>query len=295
MNIIKKYLMFCLAILIFTKCSSDEPTIVKPVTDRYKLSFEVNSGIGEKHFKVKYYIEDKDSIVVNYDIYNTSITTIKDSITFDTHPNNIDFSLVMKETGTYLHQIKFKAEDLKENVTIRNYNDDDWYIMPTDLLTEKEFLNNLYNEHPNYFTSRHLKPNFFEPNYFYAFYSTNNSARRPGYHYENDVLKHKNTRGSLRIVIDNHFQNSSYNINVPNGWVIKELNGFTWLSSDTSINGSSDKTVEYILPGHLDNISVILKGDNTKATIYLMRKDGTVETVDIHSNNNEIITTNFEI
>lgn len=299
-----KYLILSTLFIILMNCTTDEtegnqnPEEENPITDRYKLSFQAISGNGEKHFKAIYKLGFDDPIVVDYDILETANTAITGFITFNTLPNVIKFDLEMKENGTYLHNFDVKIEDFQNNMVFGNISYDNWFIIPTDLLTEREFLNNLYNI---------SNPNSFEPrnNYKFKYRKAGSSyaySINPKYDYRDDVLVHKQTRGSLRIIVDNWDLNSHYTLNIPNAWAIKDYtiagnaNDFNnILTSENSFSNNIDKTYELILPGHNDTATITLQGDNTQATIYLMRKDGTTETINIHSENNELITTEFDI
>lgn len=304
----KKTTLFLLSLifLISTNCTSDETennseqeetNEENPRTDRYKLSFQAISGMGEKHFKAIYTLGNDEPIVVDYDIDNTASTALTGFITFNTLPNELNLQLEMKESGTYLYNFDVKIEDFQNNITIGDITYDGWYILPTDLLTEKDFLNDLYNNPPNQFEPK----NNYKFNYSKAGSSYGYSIS-PKYDYRDDVLVHRQTRGSLRIVVDNWDLNSNYSLNVPNGWAIRDYtiagnqNDYNnILTNENSFSDNIDKTYELILPGHNDNITITLQGDNTDATIYLMRKDGTTETVNVSSLNNELITTNFNL
>jgi len=299
-----KYLILSTLFIILTNCSTDETEENQnseeenPITDRYKLSFQAISGNGEKHFKAIYKLGFDEPIIVDYDILETANTAITGFITFNTLPNELKLELEMKENGTYLHNFNVKIEDFQNNITIGEMDYDGWYIIPTDLLTEREFLNDLYDiSNPNTFEPR----NNYKFKYGRAGSSTSVSLGRK-YDYRDDILVHKQTRGSLRIVVDNWDLNSDYTLNIPNGWAIRDYtiggnaNGYNnILTTENSFSNNVDKTYELILPGHNNTTTITLQGDNTQATIYLMRKDGTMETVNIHSENNELITTEFNL
>lgn len=303
MKTITKYLLSIILLIFLTNCSTEEtgtetePTDENPITDRYKLSFQAISGMGEKHFKAIYKLGSDEPIIVDYDIPTTSSVAVTGFITFNTLPNELKLELEMKENGTYLHNFDIKIEDLQNNMIFGDMSYDDWYILPTDLLTEKDYLNDLYNNPPNYFEPKN--------NYKFKYQKAGSSystAISPKYDYRDDVLVHRQTRGSLRIVVDNWDLNSNYTLNVPNGWAIRDYtiggndNDYNnILTNENSFSDNIDKTYELILPGHNDDVTITLQGDNTDATIYLMRKDGTTETVNISSQNNELITTNFNI
>lgn len=92
---------------------------------------------------------------------------------------------------------------------------------------------------------------------------------------------------------------NDYQLSIPNAWAIRDyvvgssLNNV--LSDTNTFNNNVNKTYELILPGHLSSTSINLKGVNVTATIYLMRKDGTTETVTVTSTNNQLMTTSFNL
>ena len=131
------------------------------------------------------------------------------------------------------------------------------------------------------------------------------------YDYRDDVLVHKLTRGSLRIVVDTAPPNlpSQYYLEAePNAWLIKDNsndpnNGYLNILEATSTlsqlhdfnSNNVDKTYELILPSHMSELTLKFRGDDASATIYLMRKDGTTETQTITTSNNQLQTLNFDL
>ena len=290
-----KYLGILLTILLFS-CSSnndDVPNIDNPnngenpsTTDRYKISFQAESNAGEKHFKATYVFNNGVPIVVNYDgNVSASGYITSNEIT------NIDFNLEMTSGSCWLKNIKMKIEDLQTGqIIIQSESSSDIFIISPDMLTEKSFLNNLYG---------YPVQSFYPQNNFkYHFYTLTNSYgfNFPNYSYKPEILVNKPTRGSLRIVVDNYNLNS-YQLSIPNAWAIRDYvigSGLNEILSDTNIfNNNVNKTYELILPGHLSNINVNLKGVNVSATIYLMRKNGITQTINVTSTNNQNIVTNL--
>jgi hypothetical protein len=293
-----RYLAIIFSIFLFS-CSSnndDIPNSDNPnngenptTTDRYKISFQAESNAGEKHFKATYVFNNGTPIVVNY---NGNITASG----FKTINNieDIDFTLEMTSGSCYLKNIKMKLEDLKTGrIVYQDLETSDQYIISPDMLTEQKFLNNLYGYPPQNFNPQN--------NYKYRFRQTSTTVtiNYPEYSYKPEILVNKPTRGSLRVVIHDSPDNG-YTLRIPNAWSIRDYAiGFCcneWLSEVNIFNSSQARAYDFILPGHLSNINVNLKGYNkVSATIYLMRKNGTTQTIDVTSTNNNNIVTNLTL
>ena len=191
----------------------------------------------------------------------------------------------------FLKNIKVKIEDTQTGQLIYQENkDNDFIIVPPDMLTEIVFLNNLNGTsgfHP-------------QNNYKYRFRKYQSALYQidvPNYSYKPEILVNKPTRGSLRVVIHT---NGSYILSIPKAWSIRDYAiGYCcneWLSDVTTFNGRYGRNYDFILPGHLSNINVNLRGYNkVSATIYLMRKNGTTQTIDVTSTNNNDILTNLTL
>lgn len=292
-----KYLAIIFSVFLFS-CSSNSDDVPNtdnpnngenpPTTDRYKISFQAESNAGEKHFKATYVFNNGTPIVENYD-GNVSASGYKTS----NNITDIDFNLEMTSGSCWLKNIKMKIEDLQTGqITYQTQTPDNLFIISPDMLTEKTFLNNLYG-----YPVQNFNP---QNNFKYHFYKTSYSygSNYPKYSYKPEILVNKSTRGSLRIVIDNYNMNS-YQLSIPNAWAIRDYvigSAMNEILSDTNIfNNNVNKTYELILPGHLSNINVNLKGVNVSATIYLMRKNGTTQTVNVTSTNNQNIVTNLTL
>ena len=297
-----KYLAIFCSLLLFS-CSSNEDEVQNPdnpnnggnntTNGRFKISFSAIGSNGEKHFKATYKFDDGTPQVVDYD----GNVTPEGFATGDAN-ERIDLEIEMKSGICYLKNINFKVEDLQtgeikyQSVALNQSNS---YILSPDLLTEKNYLNNLYG-----YPSQHFNP---QNNYKIKYHATINYSSQGWslsdlYDYRDDILVHKPTRGSLRIVINNYNLND-YQLSIPNAWAIRDyvigssLNNV--LSDTNTFNNNVNKTYELILPGHLSSTSINLKGINVTATIYLMRKDGTTEAVTVTSTNNQLMTTSFNL
>lgn len=292
-----KYIAIIFSIFLFS-CSSSSDDVSNTdnpnnggnptTTDRYKVSFQAESNTGEKHFKAIYVFNNGTPIVVNYD-GNVTASGFKTS----NNIQDVDFNIEMTSGSCWLKNIQMKIEDLQTGqITYQTQTPDNLYILSPDMLTEKTFLNNLYG-----YPAQHFDP---KNNYKYHFYKTSYSygSNYPLYSYKPEILVNKPTRGSLRIVIDNYNMND-YQLSIPNAWAIRDYvigSSMNEILSDTNtFNNNVNKTYELILPGHLSNINVNLKGVNVSATIYLMRKNGTTQTVNVTSTNNQNMITNLTL
>jgi hypothetical protein len=284
-------IIFLIFLFSCSSSSDDDPNNGEnpTTTDRYKISFQAESNAGNKHFKVTYVFNNATPIVVNYD-GNVPADGFK---TFNNIQEDIDFKLEMTSGSCWLKNIQMKIEDLQTGqIFYQTQNTDNLYIISPDMLTEKTFLNNLYGYPPQNFNPQN--------NYKYSFSKSGTIYYRnyPDYSYKPEILVNKPTRGSLRVVINNNNVNG-YQLSIPNAWAIRDyvigsaLN--EKLSSTNIFNNTIDKTYELILPGHLSNINVNLRGVNVSATIYLMRKNGTTQTENVTSTNNQNIVTNLNL
>lgn len=305
-----KYLAIIFSVFLFSCSSSndDVPNTDKPnndnapnsnnpsnggnpiLTGRYKISFQAESNIGEKHFKAIYVLNKETPIVVNYDGNITPSGYITTNNIQDIH-----FYLEMTSGSCYLKNIKMKIEDLQTSqILYQTQSPLLDYIISPDMLTEQAFLNNLYG-----YPSQHFYPkNNYKFHFIYGSGYYQGSNYYPEYSYKPEILVNKPTRGSLRIVInDSNFKD--YELSIPNAWSIRDYeigSGMNEILSEKNVfNSREKKTYELILPGHLPKIAINLKGINVTATIYLMRKNGSTQTVNVTSTNNQIMTTNFNL
>ncbi|WP_452221327.1 hypothetical protein [Lacinutrix salivirga] len=309
-----RYLLFFFIILV--SCSTDEtqnpdenPDNENPISDgRYKISFSAIGNTGEKHFKAIYKFDDNEPQIVNYDGFVSPQGFMIGDAT-----ERIDFELEMTSGTSYLSNVMMKVEDLLTN-EIRYEMDildgTNQYILSPDVLTEKDFLNNLYGTPPQSFNPRN--------NYKLKYHATINYGSQGSstgenyyYDYRDDVLVHKPTRGSLRIVVDTAPLNlpSDYSLETEqNAWLIQDNsndpnNGFLNILKATSTlspfedfnSNNVDKTYDLILPSHMSELTLKFRGDDANATVYLMRKDGTTETQTISTSNNQLQTINFTL
>lgn len=295
-----KYFTIIFSLFLFS-CSSnnddtpnsDNPNIGdNPTTidrDRYKISFQAESNYGVKHFKATYIFNNGTPFVVNY---NGNVGA-SGFVTTNKIDQNISLDLEMLSGPCFLKNIKVKIEDTQTGELIyQDIKDNDYIIVPPDMLTEKVFLSNLYGTPLQAFRPQN--------NYKYQFgkYSSNSYARGyVNYNYKPEILVNIPTRGSIRVVIHT---NGGYSLSIPNAWSIRDYKiGFCcndWLSEVNVFNSSQARAYDFILPGHLSNINVNLQGYNkVSATIYLMRKNGTTQTIDVTSTNNNNILTNLTL
>lgn len=316
------FLLFC-SIFLFS-CSSNDDEVNSnngnnngnnPTSGRYKISFDAPGLNGNLNYKVTYKLDNTEQIIT----YNNTKTGF---IIGDAN-NRIDFWIELISGNTYLdlNYITFKVEDLQKG-TMRTISGlsttggyyPNQYILSPDMLTEFNFLSNLYgysigNPKNNYKTHFYTTLN---SNGFGSQYGGNGISDSNYYNFRQDILVQKQTRGSLRISIENnHYlpsgQKGDYTLNIsPNAWLIKDNssdpnNGLLNVLESTSTinnglyinNTNTNKTYELILPSNMSNISLKLKGMNVKAIISIMRKNGTSETLNITSTNNQITTQNF--
>ncbi len=309
-----KYLFLFLIILV--SCSSDEtenpnenPENENPISDgRYKISFSAIGNTGEKNFKAIYKFDDNEPQIVEYNGFVSP-----QGFLIGDAEERIDFELEMTSGTSYLSNVMMKVEDLLTN-EVRYEMDildgNNQYILSPDVLTEKDFLNSLYGTPPQSFNPRN--------NYklkYHATISYGSQGASTGesvyYDYRDDVLVHKPTRGSLRIVVDTAPPNlpSQYHLETEqNAWLIKDNssdpnNGFLNILEATSTlsqlhdfnSNNVDKTYELILPSHMNELTLKFWGDDATATVYLMRKDGTEETQTVTTSNNQLQTLNFNL
>ena len=280
-----------------------------PSEGRYKVSFNAQGLNGNINYKVTYKFDNNQEVV--------ECNGVKSGYLIGDANNRIDFWIEMVNGNTYLNlnQISFKIEDLQTG-NIREINGtsgSNQYIISPDMLTEFSFLTNLYgynvgNPKNNYKTHFYTT---IQSNGFGSQYGGGGVSESNYYDYRNDVLVHKPTRGSIRIVVDNHQppNGSTYYLSsVQNAWLIRENpngpnTGFYNTLEATStmphnyFNSSIyyDKTYELILPSNMSDITLKFWGDNASATVYLMRKNGTTDTVEVNTANNEEQTINFEL
>lgn len=295
-----KYITIFLTIIIISCSSSNEnetnsnnTNSIAPstTTDRYKISFQAEGIAGEKHFKATYIFNNGTPIVVNYD-GNVAASGFATTNNIE----NIDFNLEMTRGSCYLKNTNVKIEDLQTGQTVINMphsvNGGVGYIISPDMLTEKAFINNLYGYPPQNFDAKN--------NHKYYFYKHGNSHgyNYPQYSYRPEILVNKPTRGSLRIVVT-PFNMNHFDLSIPSALAIRDYvpsSGMNEILSGTNVfSNNTNKTYELILAGHLSNINVNLKGMNVSAIIYLMRKNGTTQTVNVTSLNNQNIVTNLTL
>ena len=308
-----RYLLFFFIILV--SCSTDEtqnsdenPDNENPIGDgRYKISFSAIGNTGEKHFKAIYKFDDNEPQIVEYDGFVSP-----QGFMIGDAEERIDFELEMTSGTSYLSNVLMKVEDLLTNEVRYEMNILDGtnqYILSPDVLTEKDFLNNLYGTPPQSFNPR----NNYKLKYHATIsYGSQGSSTGENYYYDyrNDVLVHKPTRGSLRIVVDTAPLNlpSDYSLETEQtAWLIQDNsndpnNGYLNVLLSTSTLGLNDfnsnnvdETYELILPSHMSELTLKFRGDDATATLYLMRKDGTTETQTITTSNNQLQTINFNL
>lgn len=312
----KHFITFFLA-LVLLSCSSNDDEISNDnnnnngnntTNGRYKISFNAIGNAGEKHFKATYKFDNGNPIVQNYDGFVTPSGFATGDAT-----QRIDLEIEMTKGNSYLRNIQVKVEDLQTGTVkyeLLGFNTPNQYIISPDMLTEFSFLSNLYgysisNPKNNYKTKYHAMIS-------YTAQGGLGISESDFYDYRQDILSHKVTRGSLRISIENnHYlpsgQKGDYILSIsPNAWLIKDNssnpnNGFYNVLEATSTlnngqyinNTNTNKTYELILPSNMSNVNINLKGMNVKANISIMKKNGTLENVNIISTNNQIQTQTF--
>lgn len=297
-----KHLFLIFSIFLFS-CSSNNDDVqntespnngitpTNPTANgRYKISFTATGNSGEKHFKAIYKFDNGTPQIVNYD----GLVTPSGFATGDA-TQRIDLLLEMKSGTCYLKNVEVKVEDLQTGTIKYQQSDNQNIIFSPDMLTNSSYLSNIYGR---------TEPgpiNYYRIS-FHGMINYGGSSIGIGdddyYVYKNDVLVQKPTRGSMRIVIKNS-DPSNYNLSVPNSWAIRdyEINAYPYnytLSNINNFDTKVSKTYEFILPD-ISNIAINLKGKNVTATIDLMRKNGSTETVNITSTNNQLMTKNFSL
>lgn len=269
-----KTLLMLLAVSLMAGCSSNEDsadaTPVNPTPNgRYKISFVGETDAEVLNYKVKYVFGNGLTRTVDY----VDSQVVSGFETADA-AQLVHFEIEMTKGECYFSAVTVKVEDLQTGQVMHQQYYDDYYLISPDMLTEFAYMQSI-----GYPQSSGVRNNY-KMKFVGGLATGTYTHTYPQYDYRAEVLKHKVTRGSVRVVAHG---SHSVNIGHIDRYMVRPtVEGVPYNYNLDYVRGafsaSTAKTYEFIIPS-TDPTMVIQS--NGAATVHLMRKDGTTYSVTI--------------